>query len=241
MPSGAMTRVLKFLLTVTAALAFIPVGFSAGAQQLSSVTQEIVTVTTSDGLQLPAVFTSPAGGAYSGGPAILHLPDGPGISPVRAADAARFAAEGLAERGFVNLSLEPRYVQSYAFSRFDDAVADVRAAVDMLSTRGFSGVVLSGHGLGSLLAARYVVETGDNRVQAVVFYSPSRNLTEAWRDEVGEDMYWDTVDAASKAINEGGRSAFVDLGDGLIFTPTSFLDWYGPTAKTSLTANFGRE
>ena len=237
MSSGAMTCFAKLLLVVAASLALVPVSFDVRAQQPIAITQEIVTITTPDGLQVPAVFTYPAVGAYSGGPAILHLPDGPGASPVRVADAARFAAEGLAKRGFVNLSLEPRYVQSYAFSRFDDAINDVRAAVDMLTTRGFTGIVLSGHGLGSLLGARYVVETGDSRVNAIVFYSPSPNLAEAWRNEAGEDKYWDTIDMASKALNEGGRGTFVDLGGGLIFTPTSFLDWYGPSAKTSLTAN----
>jgi alpha-beta hydrolase superfamily lysophospholipase len=235
MPLGAMTRFTNLLVAAATTLALV--GYSAHAQRSPAFTQEITAVATYDGLRLPAVFTYPPGGAYSGGPAILHLPDGPGTSAVRRADAARFAAEGLAERGFVNLSLEPRYAQSYAFSRFDDAIADVSAAVDMLVARGFTGVVLSGHGLGTLLAARYIVETGDNRVKAVALYSPSHNLAEVWRREVGEDRYWDTVDTASRAVNEGGHGTFVDLGDGLIFTPASFLDWYGPTAKTSLTAN----
>lgn len=224
-------------LLVAAAAALALASFSAHAHRSVAFTQEITTVVTSDGLRLPAVFTYPVGGAYSGGPAILHLPDGPGTSAVHPASAARFAAEGLAVHGFVNLSLEPRYVQSYAFSRFDDAVADVSAAVEMLIARGFTDVILSGHGLGTLLAARYVVETGDSRVKAVVLYSPSRNLSEAWRRAAGEEKYWDTVDTASKAVSEGGRGAFVDLGEGLIFTPASFLDWYGPAAKASLAAN----
>ena len=234
-----MTRLSNIISGTLAVLAMLPVClcFDAQAQQASSTTQEIVTVTTADGLHLPSVFTAPAGGAYSGGPAILHLPDGPGTSSLRADDAARFAAEGLAQQGYVNLSLETRYVQSYAFSEFDDAIADVRAAIDMLVLRGFTDVVLSGHGLGTLLAARYLVETGDDRIRAVIFYSPSPNLAEAWRDEAGEDKYWDTVDMASQALKDGGRGVFINLGGGLIFTPTAFLDWYGPTAKTSLTAN----
>ncbi len=236
MASATMTRSVKVFLLVLVALVLVPADYSAYAQQSRALTQEIVNIATSDGLQLPAVFTYPAGGPHSGGPAILHLPDGPGVSSVRAADAARFVAEGMAARGFVNLSLEPRYVQSYAFSRFGDAVADVRGAVDMLTARGFSGVVLSGHGLGTLLAARYLAETGDSRVKAVVFYAPSRDLAEARRAEVGEAKYRDAVDKALRAIDEGERGDFVDLGGGLIFTPISFLDWYGPQAKTSLTA-----
>jgi len=198
---------------------------------------EVSTVTTNDGVTLPTVLTYPASGVNTGGAAILHLPDGPGLSAVQPTGASRAVATGLARLGYTSLNLEPRYVQSYAFSRFDDGVNDIRAAVDMLQVRGFSSIVLAGHGLGSLLAARYMTETADGRVKAVAAFAPSADLAEAWRAAMGEEKYWDTVDAASKAVTTGGRGSFIDLGDGLIFTPASFLDWYGPTAKTSLTAN----
>lgn len=210
---------------------------NARAPAGDGMTVDLATVTTADGVALPAVFTFPAGGMNTGGAAVLHLPDGPGGGVMRPSDPARYVAAGLARLGYTSLALEPRYVQSYAFSRFDDAVNDVRAAMDMLQVRGFSRVVLSGHGLGALLAARYMAESADGRVKAVVSYAPSADLAEAWRAQMGEQKYWDTVDAASKAVTAGGRGAFIDLGDGLIFTPASFLDWYGPTAKTSLTAN----
>lgn len=198
---------------------------------------EVGTVTTSDGVTLPMVLTYPASGVNTGGAAILHLPDGPGISTAQPAVTSRYVASGLARLGYTSLSLEPRYVQSYAFSRFDDGINDIRAAVDMLQVRGFSNIVLAGHGLGSLLIARYMAQTADGRIKAVAAYAPSADLAEAWRASMGEEKYWDTVEAASKAAATGGRGEFIDLGDGLIFTPTSFLDWYGPTAKTSLTAN----
>ncbi len=198
---------------------------------------EVGTVTTNDGVTLPIVMTYPASGVNTGGAAILHLPDGPGISAVQPNVTSRYVAGGLARLGYTSLSLEPRYAQSYAFSRFDDAINDVRAAVDLLQVRGFSNIVLAGHGLGSLLAARYMAETADGRIKAVASFAPSTDLAEAWRASMGEEKYWATVESASKAVSAGGRGEFIDLGDGLIFTPASFLDWYGPTAKTSLTAN----
>ena len=198
---------------------------------------ELGTVTTNDGVTLPIVMTYPATGVNPGGAAILHLPDGPGVSAVQPSATLRHVAGGLARLGYTSLILEPRYAQSYAFSRFDDAVADVRAAVDLLQVRGFSNIVLAGHGLGSLLAARYLSETADGRIKAVASFAPSTDLAESWRASIGDEKYWATVEAASKAVQTGGRGEFIDLGDGLIYTPTSFLDWYGPTAKTSLTAN----
>jgi len=204
---------------------------------LSPITQEILSIATPDGLQLPAVLNAPAAGSNPAGPAMVFLPDGPGVSPLKSADASRYLAEAMAARGYTTLSLETRLTARYAFSRFDEAVTDVKAALDALSARGSTSVILVGTGLGSLIAARYVIETGDGRVKAMVMVSPSEDLAEAWRKQAGEDRYWKTVDSASKAVNEGGRGNLIDLGGGVVATPVVFLDWYGPTAKTSLTAN----
>ncbi len=200
------------------------------------ITQEVITITTPDGLQLPAVLTTPATGFNASTPAIVFIPDGPGGSPIKASDAARFLADALAGQGYVALSLETRLTARYAFSRFDESATDIKAAIDALASRGASTVVLAGAGLGSLQAARYMIETNDTRVKAFIMASPSEDLAEAWRKQAGEERYWKMVDQASKAVNEGERK-LIDLGNGLIFTPSVFLDWYGPTAKTSLTAN----
>ena len=213
---------------------------SAGAQTTTNrpaITQDIITIATPDGLQLPAVLTTPASGFNPLSPAIVYIPDGPGISPLKSSEASRFLPEAMAVRGYVNLSLETRLSSRYAFSRFDEAVTDVKAALDALAARGTGSIILAGSGLGSLVAARYVIETGDSRVKALVMISPSEDLAEAWRKQAGEERYWKMVDQASKAVNEGGRGPLIDLGNGLIFTARVFLDWYGPTAKTSLTAN----
>lgn len=225
-----------FVWVVAAALAASPAAAQAPARAPEPLF-ELSIVTSSDGVSLPAVLTTPATGVNTAGAAILHLPDGPGISAVQPSMASRAIAAGLARLGYSSLSIEPRYVQSYAFSRFDDAINDVRAAVDMLQVRGFTNIVLAGHGLGSLLGARYMAETADGRIKAVIALAPSADLAEAWRATMGDDKYWNTVEVASKAAATGGRGEFIDLGDGLIFTPTSFLDWYGPNAKTSMTAN----
>ncbi len=228
-------RRLNILVAIAATL--VCAGLSTAARPAMAFVHETTVITTPDGLRLSAVFTYPSDGVHTDGPVLLHLPDGPGMSAVRPSDAARFVAEGMAERGFVSLTLEPRYVHSFAFSLFDDAVADVRAAINTLTARGFTDIVLSGHGLGTLLTARYLAQTADGRIKAVIMYSPSRDLARAWRAEVGEQRYRSAVDRALRAVSEGGRGAFINLGDGLIFTAASFLDWYGPLAETSLAAS----
>jgi alpha-beta hydrolase superfamily lysophospholipase len=145
-------------------------------------------------------------------------------------------AQGLAKLGYPSLSIETRHTARYPFGDFDDAFADVKAAIDMLSARGFSSVVLAGDGLGSLLAVRYAA-AGDGRVKAVIAYAPSPDLPGALRAKMGEAAYRRAVERASQAVDEDVRGIFVDLGGGLIFMPPAFLDWYGPAAKTSLTAS----
>ena len=76
----------------------------------SAVTQEILTITTPDGLQLPAVLTSPTTGFNPSSPVIVFLPDGPGLSPLKSSDAARYLAEAMTTRGFASLSLETRQI-----------------------------------------------------------------------------------------------------------------------------------
>ena len=197
--------------------------------------QEIITVTSGDGLQIPGVITWPAGDMVPAGPVILHLPDGPGGGPLRAADTARYMAESLARLGYPSLSIETRQTSQYAFGGFDDAFADVKAAIDMLVSRGFSNVVLAGDGLGALLAVRYAAVTGDGRVAAVAAYAPTSELAAAWREKVGEETYGKTVEHA-QSIGADERGVFIDTGNGLIFTPPTFLDWFGPSPKTDMAA-----
>ena len=210
---------------------------SCMAQAAEGVVEEVVSFTTDDGVELSAILAYPESGMNINGPAVLHLHGGPGGSPVRTNSAARYVAEGLAQAGYTNLSIETRHATRYSFTRFDEVIEDIGGGIDVLASRGFTDIVLAGAGLGSLRVARYMVETDDVRVKAVIHYSPTQNMADNWRRRVGEDIYWATVDQAAKAIAEGGRQPFIDLGDGLIFLPNSFLDWFGPTAKTSLSAN----
>lgn len=226
------------LLRLFLLLALVVSAPGAGAAWAAEgVAEEVISFTTSDGVELPAVFAYPDTGMNVNGPAVLHLHGGPGGSPLRVSSAARYAAEGLARAGYTNLSIETRHATRYSFTRFDEVIEDIRGGVDVLAARGFKEIILAGAGLGSLRVARYMVETDDPRVKAVIHYSPTQNMADNWRQRVGEEVYWATIDQAAQAVEEGGRQPFIDLGDGLIFIPTSFLDWFGPTAKTSLSAN----
>jgi pimeloyl-ACP methyl ester carboxylesterase len=201
---------------------------------VSPITQEIIAVATPDGLQLPGVLMTPAAGFNSANPAIVFLPDGPGVSPLRSAEPSRYLAEAMAARGYTALSFETRLTSRYAFSRFDESITDAKAALDVLSARGVTNIILAGHGLGALVAARALNETREPRLRGLLLISPGDDVAVAWRKKVGEDRYTKTLSQANAAIADGGRAPLIDLGDGIVATPMVFLDWYGPNAKTSL-------
>ena len=150
--------------------------------------QEIVNVPTADGLQLAGYFTMPATGPAAGAPVVLLLPDGPGGSPMKANDPSRSLARGFALAGYAVLSLETRHSTQYAFSRFDEAFPDVKAAIDLAASRGYPTVVLGGAGLGSLLAARYIADSGDGRVKALLAFGPRVDLPANWRARLSSLM-----------------------------------------------------
>ena len=200
----------------------------------SSITQEIIAIATPDGLQLPGVLMTPNSGFNPANPAIIFLPDGPGVSPLRSTEPSRYSAEAMAARGYTALSFETRLTSRYAFSRFDESITDVKAALDVLSARGVTNIILAGHGLGALVAARTLNETREARLRGLVMISPGDDAAAAWRKKVGEDRYTKTLSQANAAIADGGRAPLIDLGEGIVATPVVFLDWYGPNAKTSL-------
>lgn len=198
--------------------------------------REVFQLATADGVLLSAVMTSPGAGFNAAAPAVVHIGDGPGLSLIAAGGTARFLADGLAALGFGNLAIETRLTERYAFSRFDESITDVKTAVDALAARGATRVVLAGSGLGAAIAVRYAGQSGDARIKGLILLAPGDDLADGLRAKVGAERYAGMVETAAKAIETGDRT-FVDLGEGLIFTPPTFLDWYGPEATTALTQN----
>ena len=90
---------------------------AAATKRETAPAQDILTLSAGDGLQLPAIITSPATGMPSGGPIVIHLPDGPGGSPTRRTEASRYLAVALAKLGYPSLSIETRHFHSPALRK----------------------------------------------------------------------------------------------------------------------------
>ena len=203
----------------------------------ASARQEVLTLTAEDGAQLAAVLTTPDRGYNPAAPVFVHVHGGIGGSAVIGGRPPRDLAAGLAAFGYASLAAETRHAASYPFTPFDAVIPDVKAAIDAVAARGAETIILTGYDLGALRAVRYLVETADPRIAALALYSPNLDLPQWRRENIGEERYWALVETAAEAINTADRAALIDLGDGLVWTSAMFLDWWGPTAQTSLTVN----
>ncbi len=239
------------LILMTIALA----GCSQAAAQ--AVTQQVMFLDADDGQRIPAVLMYPAAGADFNSPAIVFHHGGPGGHPIRSIGAPRWAAERLAERGFTTLSLLSRHssgrnTRGYGATPFSHATLDIKAAVNWLAQQSYSpAIVLAGHSLGSIRITRYLVETGDPRVKAMVHYAPTRNMPDWMRANLGERRYLEVVDRASRLVSQGlgdtysfepfelSAPAPPGMNSGYIQTAATWLDWWGPAALTRNSVWFG--
>jgi len=224
-----------------------------GAQD---ITQNVITLLTDDGAEIPAILMHPATGMNTHNPGVVVHHGGPGGHPARGCCAPRWAAEHLAKLGYTTLSPLSRHSSgrnagTYRTQPFETATLDVKAAVDFLAQLGAQDIILAGHSLGSIRISRYMGDTEDSRVKAMVHYAPTRDLPEWMQANMGRARYLDVVDRTSTMASEG-------RGDEYIFevyepsppappggqsrslqTARNWLNWWGPAGLTRNTVAFG--
>ena len=86
-----------------------------------------------------------------------------------------------------------------AYEIFEDSKIDIKAAIDFVSSKGFSEIHLSGHSLGAPKVAYYVAESNDKRLSSVIFLSPSDMVGLTGSDK----NYERDLTTAKKMIAEG--------------------------------------
>ncbi|MBI3949852.1 MAG: alpha/beta fold hydrolase [Acidobacteria bacterium] len=219
------------------------------ANNPSGIVQEIITLTAEDGVQVPAILTYPSSGINIYTPALIHHHGGPGGTPL--GGAPRFIAERLAARGYTNVSIKSRHSSGHPWIPFEKATLDIKAAVNFLSNFGIRDIILTGHSLGSIRITRYMVDTQDPRIRALIHYAPTRDLPQWMEAGMGKEYYWRTVDRATRAVSEGrGSEQMIDVHYNrpapsppgqpfdLVQTAETWLNWWGPAAQTRNTVWF---
>ncbi len=213
------------------------------------ITSNVITLLTDDDAQVPAMLMHPSSGMNTHNPGVVIHHGGPGGHPARGCCAPRWAGEHLARLGYTVVSPLSRHSSgrsagTYRSEPFETATLDIKAAVDFLAQIGAQDIILAGHSLGSIRITRYMIDTQDNRVKAMVHYAPTRDLPEWMQANMGRDRYLDVVDRHSQLVSEG-------RGDQIIYevyepsypappggesaslqTARNWLNWWGPAAQT---------
>lgn len=212
----------------------------------------VITLKDDEGTGVPAILTHPKSGVNPYAPAIVLHHGGPGGNPVNYSGAPRFFAEGAAAAGYSVVSILSRHSRFYPNTPFGDASKDIKAAVDFLDDYGVENIVLGGHSLGGIRTTRYLAETNDARVKALIQYAPTRDMPEWVRSGMGDTDYNALISSAEKLVGAGRGKERITFrfvpksppwpeGVPVSFSHTAetFLDWWGPNAKTYHTKLIG--
>ena len=202
----------------------------------------------------PAVLFTPAGGGNIHGPAIVMLSTGPGAHPLEAGQAARFAAERLAARGYTVLSLYGKMEHDFPTVPFKDTIWPVKAGLDYLEMSGYEDFVLLGQDYGAIVAAEYLTSQpdtlidngGEKRVKAVILINPVTQLRAFPRAGLMGADYAARVAAAQASVASGrglypkslepgqGAAPATDpwVGNGVFIQPAEgFMELWSPAAQ----------
>lgn len=120
-----------------------------------------------------------------------------------------------------------------AYEIFEDSIFDIRAAVDFVSSKGFSEIHLSGHSLGAPKVAFYCIEGNDDRLASVIFMSPSDMIGLIQADK----NYERDMTQSHKMIKEGKGNEllpFPTLWDGSYLSAKTYASLGDKNSKVAI-------
>lgn len=160
--------------------------------------QEVISLTAPDGRVVPTLITFPVGGMNLNAPAIIHCQGGPGASPLEGS--GPWIAAGMAAKGYTVIAPMVRHGEQLFDSDFRDYAKDVKSAVDYLANMGFRQIILTGSSFGSITTTRYMIDTKDPRITAMIHFAPTEDTGPFTRRGMGEEEFRKQNDAAAEMI-----------------------------------------
>ena len=197
----------------------------------STVTTDVLDVTTGGGRVLQGVRYSPATGVDPRRPVVLLISGRVGDT---IQSSTHWLGWRLAQRGYVAIAPGMRIsgVAGFQSSRLNEAVEDIGSWVDKAAALGAQRVVIGGHSNGGIWLSRYIADTHDKRVVGTVYIAPTRDSPTYSRDHSPPGEYDRNV-ATARAAAAAGRDMDVAIG---LMSARAFLDNNGPDARTVHTA-----
>ena len=151
-------------------------------------------------------------------------------------------AEALNRQGYNFLSFNTRSAGANGlfYTKFEDYLLDVAAAVKLAKSRGMTEIVLLGHSLGSVRAVYYLSQTKDPAVRALVLTgvitSPygSGKLRRTPAEQVAYDAFLQTQRDAVKA-GDGKRLSGYPWADGRLYemSAATWVSIFGASSESN--------
>ena len=208
---------------------------------------DLMSTTTSDGIQLDGAFFAPQ----------------PGRSPTGAVDAillehgsrgnfcmasTKNMAEDLRARGYACLALNsaahdtvwynPGDGNYYgnAFEILDRSRLDIQAGVDYLWELGYRRIGILGQSMGAVRVTYYAATEADHRVAAVIPVSPVRLSYSYYMASQDAAEFHNNVQRADQLEAEGKAQELISVNFPLtqLFSAASYLDKHGPGERYNL-------
>jgi pimeloyl-ACP methyl ester carboxylesterase len=195
---------------------------------------ELITLTSEDGIQLSGALWTPSHNASKTAIAMFAGTGAEYYQPLFI-----WLGEQLAAAGFTTISLNRRdHGQYFGLHTLHDAAMDQRYAIDLLTERGASQVLLAGHSYGTVTVPYYVAETDDQRVAGLILLAALGDMRRGSLLIMGSQARYDAAvaEAEAKIADGHGDDAFLIPPMVAGYPPMMhsykvFLDKRGPNAR----------
>lgn len=199
-----------------------------------NVTSELITLKTDDGISLSGAVWTPSHKTVDTAIALF-----PGTGAEYYEPLFIWLGEQLAAAGLTTIALNRRdHGQYFGFHSLHDAAMDQRYAVDLLTERGASQILLGGHSYGTVTVPYYVAETDDARVAGLILLAALGDMRRGSLLMLGNQERYDAVVAEAEDAVAAGRGEETFLIPPMVagYPPmvhsySVFLDKRGPSSR----------
>ncbi len=208
---------------------------------------DLMSTTTSDGIELDGAFFAPEPGPSRKGPVdailLIHGSGSRFYAPM-----TREMAEDLREQGYACLTLNTRGHDTVwvnredgthygnAFEILDLSRQDLRAGIDYLWGLGYRSICILGHSMGAVKVAYYAAIEQDDRVTTVIPVSPVRLSYSYYMESEDAEEFQRIIQQAGlmEAEDKALELMTVNFPIPETFTAAAYLDKHGPAERYNL-------
>lgn len=206
-------------------------------------TGEFVETTTGDGLRLQGLFAE----ATDSNTAIIHFHGMAGNFFENRFVQTMF--DQYPEHGISFLSVEERgseIIRRFdttdgdarmigdAYERFEASRYDIEAWIDFLADAGYETIIVQGHSLAPSKITYYLAKTGDDRIDGLIFISPSEMQGLVEHESTPEHQ--DLLEEARELVDDGKEDELLseELWDWAVLSAGTYLNFFGDDAETDI-------